>query len=678
MSDALDFFEFLISIVSGLDEDVILNHLDFLLGRETCFFRSSLLGKLVDSIKPKSASGLQWVTQLRSRVKSIGSSDPAEFQGKNTNLLGLLALECLVKDDVSTLFHLLVVHKVSLEFKCVSEGLSAFPFFFADDSFATVSRRFPCFWCSYLLTYWRASKNAAPERDSSSTEKRRLKALSSFVSRRGSYAIMKRDLVAAKGEDLMLHFHLEKVPGSAAGVVTMNTSSAKKARHLVYELGEKFGLDLEAWALKNKNDQFLDDYKSLLQNEVRSGDELFVELKHKALQEHKSYSFTVYLMASDASYVSFVCAVDPFTPVGSFLGCVKKHISAAGNDDLCLMLPMVGEKKDGSLGGIWLQRQRTFASYGLADNYWESVWGQQAQKPLLMGTRASILKFTPRSYRESDPRINVWLEIISHFADYRQTSKKRMELDVALAHGIPACLRGRVWEHFLGINDLVKQNHGVYERLVTQDFMSTEEEIVMEKIDRDVDRTMPYHPYFRHKGGLGQTHLQQVLRAYSVYDKDLGYCQGLNFVCATLLMVFEPESAFWALTLMLGRYGLRSNFATGMKGLHDMLNRFDGMVSSQMPELFSFLIDNGIISASIATEWFLTIFTASASDPLRMMDVFFFKGANVLFDVALSIYTTKSDFMMSNPEQAMDALKTAFSTTNSEEITCILKKALKC
>ena len=48
------------------------------------------------------------------------------------------------------------------------------------------------------------------------------------------------------------------------------------------------------------------------------------------------------------------------------------------------------------------------------------------------------------------------------------------------------------------------------------------------------DRTFPSHPYFTHQHG--QKTLHNVLHAYAVSDKDVGYCQGLSFVAGIILM----------------------------------------------------------------------------------------------------------------------------------------------
>ena len=42
--------------------------------------------------------------------------------------------------------------------------------------------------------------------------------------------------------------------------------------------------------------------------------------------------------------------------------------------------------------------------------------------------------------------------------------------------------------------------------------------------------------------------LKKVLVAYSIYDVDLGYVQGLNMIAGVLLYhIKNPEQTFWAL-----------------------------------------------------------------------------------------------------------------------------------
>ena len=187
-----------------------------------------------------------------------------------------LALEAAVRDDMPLLFFLFSRGLVSAETRAPSAS-SEYPYIAAGDTLGKFVERFPSFWSKKLLAFWRVRSMASGGGGGGGESKRGSRVMHSRVmapARRGSYAIMKRDLDKIKDETallIMVHF------GNGT-TVNMESSSAKKARHLVYEIGEKNNLDLEAWALKDAEGNFLDDYKSLKQNNVRSGDELTMAL----------------------------------------------------------------------------------------------------------------------------------------------------------------------------------------------------------------------------------------------------------------------------------------------------------------------------------------------------------------------------------------------------------------
>ena len=61
-------------------------------------------------------------------------------------------------------------------------------------------------------------------------------------------------------------------------------------------------------------------------------------------------------------------------------------------------------------------------------------------------------------------------------------------------------------------------------------------------IRRDIARTYPEHDFFKKKGGVGQESLFNVMKAYSIHDREVGYCQGSAFIVGLLLMeVMSPK-----------------------------------------------------------------------------------------------------------------------------------------
>jgi hypothetical protein len=50
----------------------------------------------------------------------------------------------------------------------------------------------------------------------------------------------------------------------------------------------------------------------------------------------------------------------------------------------------------------------------------------------------------------------------------------------------------------------------------------------------------------------GQAALRRVLRAYSYYDREVSYCQGMNFIAGMFLTVISEEESFWLLVCKFG------------------------------------------------------------------------------------------------------------------------------
>lgn len=103
-----------------------------------------------------------------------------------------------------------------------------------------------------------------------------------------------------------------------------------------------------------------------------------------------------------------------------------------------------------------------------------------------------------------------------------------------IQHGIPSKLRGMIWQLFSKSKDL--ELEGQYNVLLKQ------ASVYEKMIQRDLARTFPGIDYFRDKDGVGQEALFNVVKAYSLYDEEVGYCQGLAFVVGPLLLNASIES----------------------------------------------------------------------------------------------------------------------------------------
>lgn len=66
-------------------------------------------------------------------------------------------------------------------------------------------------------------------------------------------------------------------------------------------------------------------------------------------------------------------------------------------------------------------------------------------------------------------------------------------------------------------------------------------------ISKDIGRSFPGVEMFRDPEGEGQRMLGRVLNCFSLYDTEIGYCQGLGFLVGPLLMQMGDKDAFCVL-----------------------------------------------------------------------------------------------------------------------------------
>jgi len=138
---------------------------------------------------------------------------------------------------------------------------------------------------------------------------------------------------------------------------------------------------------------------------------------------------------------------------------------------------------------------------------------------------------------------------------------------------------------------------------------------------------------------VGQRELLQILRAYVAFDHAIGYCQGMNFLAANLLMVIgNPEVTFWSLVQVMK--SVKGLFAHGLPLYNLCLDLFGQQCRRYLPTIAGHLERQKTQLVTFAGAWFNTLF-ANGVVPIPLMhriwDLFLFYGLPVIFQVALAI-----------------------------------------
>mmetsp|Transcript_3141 Transcript_3141/g.6781 ORF Transcript_3141/g.6781 Transcript_3141/m.6781 type:complete len:723 (+) Transcript_3141:466-2634(+) len=139
----------------------------------------------------------------------------------------------------------------------------------------------------------------------------------------------------------------------------------------------------------------------------------------------------------------------------------------------------------------------------------------------------------------------------------------------------------------------------------------------------------------------GQAALRRVLRAYSYYDPEVGYCQGMNFIAGMFLTLMTEEEAFWLLVSIMSDkpYNMRGLFGEGMLQTHKVLYVAEKLIHHHLSRLARHFEKEHVHVTMYATQWLLTQYTSSFKFDLvfRVWDVFLGEGWKIIYRIMLAL-----------------------------------------
>ncbi|XP_061547109.1 TBC1 domain family member 4 isoform X4 [Phycodurus eques] len=213
----------------------------------------------------------------------------------------------------------------------------------------------------------------------------------------------------------------------------------------------------------------------------------------------------------------------------------------------------------------------------------------------------------------------------------------------ALCRGVPKSRRGEVWLLLCHQHRLCRRHplrrppaDTPYGDLLKQ--LTAQQHAILV----DLGRTFPNLEYFSAQLGAGQLSLYNLLKAYSLLDTEVGYCQGVSFVAGVLLLHMSEEQAFDTLKFLMYDLGVRRQYKPDMVSLQIQMYQLSRLLHDYHRDLYDHLEEYEICPSLYAAPWFLTLFASQF--PLgfvsRIFDFLFVQGTEVIFKVALCLLSS--------------------------------------
>ena len=241
-------------------------------------------------------------------------------------------------------------------------------------------------------------------------------------------------------------------------------------------------------------------------------------------------------------------------------------------------------------------------------------------------------------------RIEKWNEMLDNFKEFK--NKKFKKLKTRTRKGIPDNLRGYAWQKISGMDEFYKKN--LYQKLDKEPMDKNIEDIII----NDLDRTFPKCQFFRDKYGNGQRKLLKVLSNYSKYNKEVGYIQGMAFICALLLTYMDEERAFFMMHTLIKKYDLEGIYLPGFRDLKKKFFVLLNLEKKFLPKCYKILLRDEVYPGSYASEWFICLFARNLDFNIlvRIFDTFLLEGFKVIYRFSLAFIKLKENDLIASKE----------------------------
>jgi hypothetical protein len=134
-----------------------------------------------------------------------------------------------------------------------------------------------------------------------------------------------------------------------------------------------------------------------------------------------------------------------------------------------------------------------------------------------------------------------------------------------------------------------------------------------------------------------------VLKAISIVHPEVGYCQGMNFLCMRLLEILDDEMAFWMMDYLLRRFTQLSTNYKSPESVQLQNHVFTKLFEKHLKEVHDVCADQMITPLLFTTPWFITFFSSILPKELfcRIFECLLSEGYKIIYRAGLAIMKHK-------------------------------------
>lgn len=251
-----------------------------------------------------------------------------------------------------------------------------------------------------------------------------------------------------------------------------------------------------------------------------------------------------------------------------------------------------------------------------ADN---ALVGEPLPCPLWHAAEEPAMGEVEDSGRKPTKRRRMWRQMLDHGLQ-SFINKQPKTFQQRVQRGIPAECRWDVWKATMGVDEHIQP--GLYEELVAAESEWTGQ------LEIDVPRTFSEVSRFDTED---REMLLRILRAYANLNPAIGYCQGMNYIVALLVLVSQThdfgktskfqreQEVFWMFVCLMEDGRLEGLFRRGFPLLQRLIWAYDQILGESLPDLQAHFAREGVQPEEYLYQWYLTLFVNSLPLPMVLV-----------------------------------------------------------